>query len=184
MRDAVLCLNLINIIFQLYPEKQLILNIYTNSEFVYFNINYAPNFKKLKGHIALGLSGCPSSVSLNKHSCIDFYSYSCLHPLSNERKSMFKSGDSRAVWTWVCTWKYLKWALHYLHDVIYGKHCRPDWSFRRCFCSRKRCVRLWRYDDVMTFESTQPTPFCLEKSSVRNGQFNVLAAFSVRIGLE
>ena len=24
-------------------------------------------------------------------------SYSCLHPLSNERKSMFKSGDSRAV---------------------------------------------------------------------------------------
>ena len=34
-------------------------------------------------------------VKLN--SCIDFYSYSCLHPLSNERKSMFKSGDSRAV---------------------------------------------------------------------------------------
>ena len=120
----------------------------------------------------------------NHYSCIDFYSYSCLHPLSNERKSMFKSGDSRAVWTWVCTWKYLKWALHYLHDVIYGKHCGPDWSFRRCFCSRKRCVRLWRYDDVMTFESTQPMPFCLEKSSVRNGQFNVLAAFSVRIGLE
>ena len=120
----------------------------------------------------------------NVYSCIDFYSYSCLHPLSNERKSMFKSRDSRAVWTWVCTWKYLKWALHYLHDVIYGKHCGPDWSFRRCFCSRKRCVRLWRYGDVMTFESTQPTPFCLEKSSVRNGQFNVLAAFSVRIGLE
>ena len=34
---------------------------------------------------------------LNHHSCIDIYSYSCLHPLSNERKSMFKSGDSRAV---------------------------------------------------------------------------------------
>ena len=31
------------------------------------------------------------------HSCIDVYSYSCLHPLSNERKFMFKSGDSRAV---------------------------------------------------------------------------------------
>ena len=31
------------------------------------------------------------------HSCVDVYSYSCLHPLSNERKSMFKSGDSRAV---------------------------------------------------------------------------------------
>ena len=54
------------------------------------------------------------------YSCIDFYSFSCLHPLSNERKSMFKSGDSRAVWTWVCTWKYLKSALHYLRDVIYG----------------------------------------------------------------
>ena len=63
------------------------------------------------------------------HSCIDIYSYSCLHPLSNERKSMFKSGDSRAVWTWVWTWKYLKWTLHYLHDVIYGTHCGPDWSF-------------------------------------------------------
>ena len=36
----------------------------------------------------------------------------------------------------------------------------------------------------MTFESAQPTPFCLEKSSERNGQFNVLAALSVRIGLE
>ena len=30
-------------------------------------------------------------------SCIDIYSHSCLRPLSNERKSMFKSGDSRAV---------------------------------------------------------------------------------------
>ena len=83
---------------------------------------------------------------LNTNSCIDIYSYSCLHPLSNERKSMFKSGDSRAVWTWVWTWKYLKWALHYLHDVIYGTHCGPDWSFCRCFCSRNRCVRLWRND--------------------------------------
>ena len=82
----------------------------------------------------------------NGNSCTDVYSYSCLHPLSNERKSMFKSGDSRAVWTWVWTWKNFKWALHYLHDVIYGKHCGPDWSFRQCFCSRKRCVLLWRCD--------------------------------------
>ena len=37
---------------------------------------------------------------------------------------------------------------------------------------------------VMTFERTQPTPFCLEKSSVKNGQFNVIAAFSVQIELE
>ena len=39
-------------------------------------------------------------------------------------------------------------------------------------------------NDVVTFENTQPTPFCLEKSSVRKGQLNVLAAFSMRIGLE
>ena len=38
-----------------------------------------------------------SRKSVNHYSCIDIYSYSCLHPLSNERKSMFKSGDSRAV---------------------------------------------------------------------------------------
>ena len=36
-------------------------------------------------------------LCINFYSCIDIYSYSCLHPLSNERKSMFKSGDSRAV---------------------------------------------------------------------------------------
>ena len=33
----------------------------------------------------------------NEHYCIDVYSYSCLHLLSNERKTMFKSGESRAV---------------------------------------------------------------------------------------
>ena len=38
--------------------------------------------------------------------------------------------------------------------------------------------------DVVTFESLQPTPFCLDKFSVRKGQFNVLAAFSVQIVLE
>ena len=122
-------------------------------------------------------------LARKEYSCIDVYSYSCLHPLSNEGKSMFKSRDSHAVWTWVWTWKYLKWALHYLHDVIYGKRCGQAWSFRLCFCSRKRCVRLWRCDDVMTFESTQPTPFCLEKSSVRKWT-KCLAAFSVPIGLE
>ena len=118
------------------------------------------------------------------YSCIDFYSFSCLNPLSNERKSMFRSGDSRAVWTWVWTWKYLHWALHLLPDVIYGKRCGPDWSFSRCFCSWKRCVRLWFCDDVMTFKSLQPTPFRLEKSCVRKRKFNVLAVFSVQIWLE
>ena len=32
-------------------------------------------------------------------------------------------------------------------------------------------------DDVMAFESLHLTPFCLEKSSVKNGYFNVLAVF-------
>ena len=31
---------------------------------------------------------------------------------------MFKSGGARAVWTWVLTWKYLKWALHYYTESI------------------------------------------------------------------
>ena len=33
----------------------------------------------------------------NHYSCIDTYSYSCFNPLSNERKSTLKSGDSHAV---------------------------------------------------------------------------------------
>ena len=39
------------------------------------------------------------------------------------------------------------------------------------FFLRKRYIRLRRCDDVMTFESLQPPPFCLEKSSVRKGIF-------------
>ena len=38
--------------------------------------------------------------------------------------------------------------------------------------------------DVVTFESTQPTPFCLEKLKKKMEKYNVLAAFSVRIVLE
>ena len=39
--------------------------------------------------------------------------------------------------------------------------------FADVFVREKRCVRLRRCDNVMAFESTQPTPFCLEKYSVR-----------------
>ena len=42
-----------------------------------------------------------ASSKWSVHSCIYVYSYSCLNRLSNEQKSMFKSGDSYAVWTWV-----------------------------------------------------------------------------------
>ena len=36
---------------------------------------------------------------------------------------------------------------------LYEKLCRPDLSFRWCFCSRKGCLHIWRCDDIMTFES-------------------------------
>ena len=45
----------------------------------------------------VGKSSTVQFLYYTPHSCIDIYSYSCLNPLSNEQKSMFKSGDSRAV---------------------------------------------------------------------------------------
>ena len=33
----------------------------------------------------------------NTHSCINTYAHSCLKPLSNQTKAMFKSWNSRAV---------------------------------------------------------------------------------------
>ena len=38
-----------------------------------------------------------SCVGLNHYSCVEFVMQSCLKQLSNEHKSMFKSGDLRAV---------------------------------------------------------------------------------------
>ena len=90
----------------------------------------------------------------NINSCIDFYWYSCLHPLSNERKSMFKSGDSHAVWTWVWTWKYLKWALHYLHDVIIRKALWTRLIISPWFLfaeTLRTVMSLWRRYDVRKY---------------------------------
>ena len=73
------------------------------------------------------------------------------------------------------------WALICLHE-LYRKELRPwalDWSFRRCFCLRKHCVCLWCCGDNMTL-----TPFCLKKSCLRRGYFNVWATFSVRFRLK
>ena len=92
-------------------------------------------------------------ICSNSYSCIEVYSYSCLHPLSNERKSMFKSGDSRAVWTWVWTWKYFKWALHYLHEVIW-KALRTRLIISPIFLFAKRLhtvMTLWRRYDVRKY---------------------------------
>ena len=52
------------------------------------------------------------------HSCINTYAHSCLKPVSNKQKTMFKSWYSCAVWTWVLTKQHLKWAPSYLHDII------------------------------------------------------------------
>ena len=97
------------------------------------------------------------------HSCINTYAHSCFKPFSNQTKAMFKSWNSRAVWTWVWTWKYLKWALHHLHDVIMESVEDQTDHFADVFVRENVTCGY----DVMTFESTQPTPFCLEKSSVR-----------------
>ena len=99
----------------------------------------------------------------NRYSCIKTYVHSCLKPLSNERKPMFKSWDSHAVWTWLLTWQYLKWALGCLHDVIPIGAAQTDHSAVAFVRKNDAC----HYDDVMTFKSLQLTPFCLEKSSVR-----------------
>ena len=57
--------------------------------------------------------------------------------------------------------------------TLYGKRCGDVFVLKNV-----------AYGDVMTFESTQSKPFCSEKASVRKWTFNVLAAFSVQIGLE
>ena len=75
----------------------------------------------------------------------------CIHPCSNhEIRVLFEHGFYLTkpkldpdLFAWRCT----------------GKRCGIVWSFRRCFCSRKRWVRLWRWSDVMTFESLTLRPF-------------------------
>ena len=82
---------------------------------------------------------------------MDIYSYSCLHPLSNERKSMFKSRDSRAVWTWVWTWKYLKWALHYIRKALRtGLIISPVFLFAKTLHTD---MTLWRRYDVRKYSA-------------------------------
>ena len=51
------------------------------------------------------------------------------------------------------------------------------------FAKTLRTVMTFSCDNVMVFESLQPVPFCLEKSSLSSGYFNVLTEFSVVIWL-
>ena len=94
------------------------------------------------------------SFLLKLYSCIEFVTRSCLKPLSNEQKSMFKSGDSSAVRTWFLTWQSLNWALNCLHDVTL-KCCGLDWSF--CYVMFAKMLHtsmtLWRRNDVQKFDA-------------------------------
>ena len=56
--------------------------------------------------------------------------------------------------------------------ALHGKTMGP---FRESFCSRKRCMRLQRCCDVMTFESSTLTPFCMELLGVRKWIFQCLS---------
>ena len=49
-------------------------------------------------------------------------------------KSMFKSWDSRAVWTW----------------LLLEKRCGRDWSFRWCFSVY---MTLWQRNDIWKFDA-------------------------------
>ena len=80
------------------------------------------------------LSFCHGYNYVNTYSCINTFAHSCLRPLSNERKSMFKSGGSRAVWKWVLTCKILKMTPKLFSWCYTWKCCGPDWSFCYCFC--------------------------------------------------
>ena len=79
------------------------------------------------------------------YSCIKTYAHSCLKPLSNERTSMFKSWDSRAVWTWVLIQQYFKWAPICLSDVT-RKALQPGLIITRI-------MTLWRRYDVRKFNA-------------------------------
>ena len=62
---------------------------------------------------------------------------------------MFKSGDSRAVWTWVWTWKYLSWALHYYTESVADQ---TD-HFADVFVRKNvaYAMTLWRRYDVRKY---------------------------------
>ena len=62
------------------------------------------------------------------------------------------------------------WARIYLHDVRRKSVAN---HFIDVFV-RENVARVFDVvGDVMTFESLTMTPFCLEKSSIRKGSFNV-----------
>ena len=65
------------------------------------------------------------------------------------------------------------WARMYLHDVRRKSVAALTDHFTDVFV-RENVARVFDVvGDVMTFENLTMTPFCLEKSSIRKGSFNV-----------
>ena len=54
----------------------------------------------------------------------------------------------------------------YTESIVDQTNHYPD-----AFVSQKYWVWLCCYDNIMTVENLQLTPFCLEKSSIRKGVF-------------
>ena len=81
----------------------LTMRICVRVSFIMFSNMFVAQIKKMIMVYGcfLGVSPLPMNCfyisEQNMYSCIEIYSSSCLHPLSNERKTMFKSGDSRAL---------------------------------------------------------------------------------------
>ena len=71
------------------------------------------------------------------------------------------------------TWKSLSWALICMHGVTRESFVAVTDHFSGAFVRELLHAYIWRCGDVMTFESLTMTPFCLEKSSIREGIINV-----------
>ena len=102
----------------------------------------------------------------------------CYAKLLKAAKSMFKSCNSRAVWTWLLLEK-AETGPWFACMRLHWKVLRP-WLIISPMLSFAKTLHayIWRCGDVMTFKSLMLTPFCFEKSSVRKGILNVKATFS------
>ena len=61
-----------------------------------------------------------------------------------------------------------------MHDVTRESFVAVTDHFAGAFvCENVARIYIWRCGNVMTYESLTMTPFCLEKSSVREGIINV-----------
>ena len=80
----------------------------------------------------------------------------CYAKLFEAAKSMFKSWDSRAVWTGILLEKGLNWALILMHDVTLESAAAVTEHFADAFV-RENVARvymtLWRRNNVRKFDA-------------------------------